>query len=176
MAMAVAVTGARADDLRAVTGAAKPVTISRGRIADFRKSLRGQVLLAGDAGYDEVRRVWNASIDRRPALIARCKDAGDVQKSVQLAREYGLLVAVRCGGHSSAGRGVCDDGLIIDLSTMRNVRVDANRKTARVEGGALLGDLDTASQVHGLATTTGTVSHTGVGGLTLGGGMGHLGR
>jgi FAD/FMN-containing dehydrogenase len=176
MAIAVAATGVRADGLRAVTGAGKPVMIPQARIADFRKSLRGQVLLAGDAGYDEVRRVWNASIDRRPAVIARCQGAGDVQKSVQFAREENLLVAVRCGGHSSAGRGVCDDGLMIDLSTMRDVRVDAGRKTARVEGGALLGDLDAASQVHGLATTTGTVSHTGVGGLTLGGGMGHLGR
>lgn len=145
-------------------------------IAPLRKSFRGPLLTPGDEGYDQARQVWNASIDRKPALIARCLDAEDVRAAVNFGRDQGLLIAVRCGGHSSAGNSVCDDGLMIDLSLMRAVRVEPARNAATVEGGALLGDFDRAAQVHGLATTTGTVSHTGVGGLTLGGGMGHLGR
>jgi len=175
-ALAAAATRGYASGLNAVGSAGQPLTLSDSAVAAFRKSLRGPVLLHGDAGYDDARRVWNVGIDRKPALIVRCKVADDVVKSVRFAREHELLVAVRCGGHSSSGKSVCDDGLMIDLSLMRGVSVDAKALTATVEGGALLGDLDTASQAHGLATTTGTVSHTGVGGLTLGGGMGHLGR
>jgi len=167
---------ARADDIPAISGSGRAVTLSRSQVEGLRRSLKGVLLLRGDAGYDETRRVWNAGVDRKPALIVRCKDAGDVVQAVKFARTHDLLLAVRCGGHSSAGRGVCDDGLMVDLSPMRGVSVDREKLTARVEGGALLGDLDSASQAFGLATTTGTVSHTGVGGLTLGGGMGHLGR
>lgn len=163
-------------DVSAVTGAGKPIVLSRADVEQLRRALTGPLLLRGDDGYDSARRVWNSGIDRRPALIARCKNARDVVQVVRFAKAHALLTAVRCGGHSSAGKSVCDDGIMLDLSLMRSVTIDAAARTAKVEGGALLGDLDRASQAHGLATTTGTVSHTGVGGLTLGGGMGHLGR
>ncbi|MDQ1624833.1 MAG: hypothetical protein QOJ49_331 [Actinomycetota bacterium] len=144
--------------------------------AQLRESLTGDVVLPGDPAYDSTRQVWNAAVDRHPQVIVRCAGVGDVAVAVRLAREEGLEIGVRCGGHSVAGHAVPDGGLMVDLTTMGRVRVDAGRKRAFVQGGALLGALDVASQQHGLATTAGNVSHTGVGGLTLGGGMGWLAR
>ncbi|HSR41248.1 MAG TPA: FAD-dependent oxidoreductase, partial [Longimicrobiales bacterium] len=136
----------------------------------------GALLRPGDDGYEEARTVWNGMIDRRPALIARCRGADDVVAAVDFARETGAPLSVRGGGHSVAGRGVCDDGVMIDLSPMNGVRVDPETRTARVGGGATWGDFDGAAQEHGLATTGGLVSSTGVAGLTLGGGIGYLAR
>ena len=140
------------------------------------KTFDGDVLEPGDTGYDAARAVWNAMVDRRPRLIARCRSVADVRAAVLAARDLDLEIGVRCGGHSVVGLAVPDDGLMIDLTPMGAVRVDPLRKRAWVEGGALLGALDRATQSHGLATTAGNVSHTGVGGLTLGGGMGWLAR
>jgi FAD/FMN-containing dehydrogenase len=139
-------------------------------------SLRGEVLVPGSPGYDAARRVWNGAIDRRPACIARCAGVADVVAAVRFARDPDLEVAVRGGGHNVAGTAVCGGGLVIDLSAMRAVWVDPVGRTARVQGGALWGDVDRETQAHGLATTGGIVSHTGVGGLTLGGGIGFLMR
>src|SRR5260370_26575782 len=149
----------------------------RGMIEEhLAKTLEGDVLVPGDSGYDATRAVWNAMVDRRPRLIARCRKVVDVQAAVRAARDGSLEIGVRCGGHSVLGLGGPDDGLMIDLTPMGAVRVDPGQKRAWVEGGALLGALDCATQPHGLATTAGNVSHTGVGGLTLGGGMGWLAR
>ena len=145
-------------------------------IAGLRRGFTGQILLPDEDGYDRARRVWNAMVDRRPAVIARCAGTSDVAAAVRFGRSGGLEIGVRGGGHNIAGLAVPEGGLMIDLSLMDAVRVDPGRRRARVQGGALLGALDRAAQSSGLATTAGNVSHTGVGGLTLGGGMGWLAR
>jgi FAD/FMN-containing dehydrogenase len=142
----------------------------------LRAGMRGALIEPGDPTYDEARTVYNAMIDRRPALIARCADVADVIQAVNFARDHGLLVAIRGGGHNGPGLGVCDDGLVIDLSPMRGVRVDPQARTVRVAGGATWGDVDHATHAFGMATPSGVISTTGVGGLTLGGGIGHLTR
>ena len=145
-------------------------------IATFRASLRGELIEPGDAGYDAARKVYNAMIERRPRLIARCVDVADVMAAVKFGREQKLLVAIRGGGHNAGGLGVCDDGLVIDLSRMNYVRVDPKKKTVQVGGGALWRDVDHATHAFGLAVPSGIISTTGVAGLTLGGGMGYLTR
>ena len=137
---------------------------------------RGELITSDHADYDTARAVWNGAIDRRPRLIARCSGSADVAAAVRFARDHDLEIAVRGGGHNVAGTAVCDDGIVIDLSAMRAVSVDPAGRTARVQGGALWGDVDHETQAHGLATTGGIVSHTGVAGLTLGGGLGWLMR
>ena len=144
--------------------------------AHLREQLGDRLVLPGDQHYDHHRSVWNAMVDRRPRLIVRCESPDDVVAAVRLARDLGLEIGVRCGGHSVLGMSVPEDGLMIDLTPMAAVSVDPATRRARVQGGALLGALDVAAQAHGLATTAGNVSHTGVGGLTLGGGMGWLAR
>lgn len=145
-------------------------------IDEFKAHFRGEVLLAADADYDEVRQIWNAMIDRKPALIARCTSPEDVMQAVEFARKHDLLVSIRGGGHNIAGNAVCDGGLMIDLSLMKSVQVDPATRRASVEPGCTLADVDAAVQAHGLATPLGINSTTGVAGLTLGGGFGWLSR
>jgi FAD/FMN-containing dehydrogenase len=138
----------------------------------FGSTLRGELVRPSDESYDERRRVWNASIDRYPALIARCAGVADVIEAVRFARTHQLLVAVRGGGHSYPGYGVCDGGIVIDLSLMKGIRVDPEARTVRAQAGVLLGELDRETQAFGLAVPSGFISHTGMAGLTLGGGIG----
>ncbi len=147
-----------------------------GAVDEFAQSVRGGVTGPSDAAYDEARKVYNAMIDKRPGLIAHCFDVADVITAVNFGREQGLDIAIRGGGHNGGGLGTCDDGLVIDLSPMRGVRVDPESSTAVVSGGCQLGDLDHAAHAFGLATPAGIISTTGAGGLTLGGGLGHLTR
>ena len=146
------------------------------RIEEFKAQFRGEVVLPWDASYDKVREIWNAMIDRKPAMIARCASADDVVQAVKFARENDLLVSIRGGGHNIAGNAVCDDGLMIDLSPMKGVQVDPKARRAMVEPGCTLADFDAVAQEHGLATPLGINSTTGVAGLTLGGGFGWLSR
>ena len=145
-------------------------------LEELRSGLHGSLLTPSSDGYDQARTIWNAMIDRRPAVIARCADAGDAAKAVRFAQAHDLVVAVRGGGHNIAGNAVCDGGIVIDLSPMTSVRVDPAARTARVGGGATLADFDREAQAHGLATPLGINSTTGVAGLTLGGGFGWLSR
>src|SRR5215210_2202008 len=152
------------------------LTLDDATVDEFAARLRGDVLRPTDEGYDAARTIHNGMIDRRPILIARCAGVADVIASVQFARDQQLLVSVRSGGHSLPGFSVCDGGLMIDLSRMRGVRVDPRRQTARAEAGATWGDFDHETQAFGLATTGGVARPTGIAGLTLGGGHGHLMR
>ena len=150
--------------------------ISPSAIEELRASLRGPLLCPGHADYEEARKVWNASIDRHPAAIARCAGVGDVIHCVNFAHTNDVLAAVRGGGHNIAGNAICDDGLMIDLSRMKGLRVDPAQRTARAEPGLTWGEFDRETQAFGLATTGGQISTTGIAGLTLGGGWGHLAR
>jgi FAD/FMN-containing dehydrogenase len=163
-------------NLRVITLTGADAALGEAAVERFGNGLRGELLRPGDSAYEGTRRIWNGMIDKRPALIARCAGVGDVMDSVNFARENDLLLAVRGGGHNVAGNAVCEGGLVIDLSQMKGVRVDPQRRTARAEGGATLGDLDHETQVFGLATPLGAVSKTGIAGLTLGGGLGWLRR
>ena len=163
-------------NVNAVTGDRAAIEIEQAVVKELADSLRGNVLLPGNAGYDAARRVLNSGIDRHPAFVVQPMGATDIRKAVTFARERDLLLAVKCGGHSYAGKSTCDGGMQIDLSTLRHARVDATRRVAHVAGGSLLGELDRESMAVGLVTTAGTVSHTGIGGLTTAGGFGRVGR
>ena len=151
-------------------------TLAETAVKELRGAMRGEVLIPGEEGYDQARRVWNGMIDRHPLIIVRCLGASDVIKGVRFARQHGLTVSAKGGGHNVAGNAVCDDGMMIDLSKMRSVRVDPTRRVARVEPGATWRQFDLEAQTFGLATTGGLVSSTGVAGFTLGGGIGWLVR
>ena len=161
-------------DLKIATLSGDYAVISEATVEDFRGSLHGESLLPDDAGYDSARRIWNAMIDKRPAIIARCSGAADVINAVNFARENGLLISVRGGGHNFPGNSVCNDGLMIDLSQMTGVRVDPAAKTVRAQGGTKWGAFDHETQAFGLAAPGGTDLDTGIAGLTLGGGIGWL--
>ena len=150
--------------------------LSEDSLKEFKSNLRGSVIEPGDKDYDEARKVYNGMIHKRPGLIARCVDVADVIQSVNFARDQDLLLAIRSGGHNAGGLGICDDGLVIDLAPMKYTRVDPTARTVTVGGGCTWGDVDHATHVFGLATPSGIISTTGVGGLTLGGGIGHLTR
>src|SRR5437667_7770717 len=145
-------------------------------IAELKANLRGPVIEPHDAGYDDARKVYNAMIDKKPRLIARCADVADVIHSVNFARNHELLLAVRSGGHNGGGLGICDDGLVIDLGLIKYTRVDPAARTVIVGGGCIWGDVDHATHAFGLATPSGMISTTGVGGFTLGGGSGSMTR
>ncbi len=162
--------------IKAVSLDGAEIELEKAAIKELGDAMTGPVILAGHPDYDGARSIWNGMHDKRPALIARCLSSEDVANAVTFARERDLLTAVRGGGHSWPGKSVCDDGLMIDLSQMHNVGIDTDNKRAMTGGGALLGHLDDASLPHGLVTTAGVVSHTGVGGYTTGGGFGRLNR
>lgn len=163
-------------DTLAVSGSGAEVTLEQAAVKELSDSLRGRLLLPGQEGYDLARRVLNPTIDKHPALIVQPSGASDIMNAVSFARERELLLAVKCGGHSFSGKSTCEGGMQIDLSTMRSARIDRGSLKAYISGGSLLGELDHESMAQGLVTTAGTVSHTGVGGLTLGGGFGRLAR
>jgi FAD binding domain/Berberine and berberine like len=150
--------------------------MNSGTIAKLQEGLRGEVIQPADSGYDTARKVYNGMIDKRPAVIARCADVADIMTAVKFGRENNLLTSIRGGGHNAGGLGICDDGLVIDLSRMKNVHVDLKAKTARVAPGCVWGDVDHAAHAFGMAVPSGIISTTGVAGLTLGGGVGHLSR
>src|SRR6266704_2614053 len=150
--------------------------LNENAIADFKANLRGRLIEPGDKDYDEARKVYNGMIHKKPRLIARCVDVADVIRSVNFARENDVLLAIRGGGHNAGGLGICDDGLVVDLSPIKYTRVDPTARTVTVGGGCTWGDVDHATHVFGMATPSGIISTTGVGGLTLGGGIGHLTR
>ena len=152
------------------------VSVPPDALQAFRAAFKGAVLTPEDAGYDETRAIWNAMIDRRPGLIARCTGTADVVQAVRFARQHKVLLSVRGGGHNIAGLAVCEGGLMIDLSLLRGVWVDPVARTARAQAGCTLGDVDRETQLHGLAAVLGFVSATGIAGLTVGGGFGYLTR
>jgi FAD/FMN-containing dehydrogenase len=167
----------RRREVDAVTGDGRSVTLSDAALADLRARLRGRLLLANDEGYEDARLILNPSFDRRPALIVQPTGVADIRTAVNFAQESGgLLLAVKCGGHSFSGQSTCDRGMMIDLSLFRDVRVDPIARTAWVTGGSLLGQVDHETMAYDLVTPLGTVSHTGVGGLVTGGGFGRLAR
>jgi hypothetical protein len=176
LAAAMAAMSEVTADVNAVTGSGAQVTLEMAAVKELGDSLRGRLLLPGAEGYDTARRVLNPVIDKHPALIVQPSGAADIMNAVTFARERDLLVAVKCGGHSFSGKSTCEGGLQIDLSSFRSARVDPETRTAYIAGGSLLGELDHEAMAQGLVTTAGTVSHTGVGGLTLGGGFGRLAR
>jgi hypothetical protein len=157
-------------------GGPPPGVLDDKAVDKLRRRFRGALLRPADEGYEQARRIWNGAIDRRPALIARCTGVGDVVEALRLARERELIVSVRGGGHAVAGHAVCDGGVMIDLSLMKAISVDPAARTARAAGGVLWSELNRATQSFGQATTGGVISHTGIAGLTLGGGLGHLMR
>src|SRR2546425_621985 len=159
-----------------MSSTAERMMLEPSAVEELQASFRGEVIRPHDDGYDEHRKVWNGSIDRRPGLIARCAGVSDVRHAVRFAREHGLLVAVRGGGHSFPGLSVCDDGMLIDLGPMKGIRVDPEERTVRAQAGVLLGELDRETQAFGLAVPAGIVTTTGLTGLTLGGGIGRLMR
>lgn len=163
-------------DVAAVTGDGREITLRGKDLQDLAAKLHGQLLLAGDTGYDDARRILNPSFDKHPALIVQPVDVADVQAAVNFARANSLLVAVKCGGHSQSGQSTCDKGMQLDLSTFRSVKVDEKAQRVWATGGSLLGAIDKATAPYELVTPLGTVSHTGVGGLTLGGGFGRVAR
>jgi len=175
-AYAVVATDKTIADIAAISGDGNPITLRGAEIRELAKQMQGPLLIAGDEGYDVARLVKNPSFDRKPALIAQPKNVADVQAAVKFARAHGVLLAVKCGGHSASGQSTCDRGMQIDLHNLRGVRVDPQKRRAWVQGGTLLGQVDGECLPHGLVTPLGTVSHTGVGGLTLGGGFGRLAR
>jgi FAD/FMN-containing dehydrogenase len=160
--------------VRLAEGATK--TLDAMELENLKAGLRGALLMPGDDGYDQARTVWNAMIDRHPALVVRCAGVNDIRQAVNFARTHGLLLAVKGGGHNIAGNAVCDGGMLIDLSRMRSVQIDPAQRVAHVEPGATLGDFDTEAQAFGLATPVGVNSTTGIAGLTLGGGFGWFSR
>ena len=150
--------------------------LNENSIADFKRNLRGRLIEPSDTDYDEVCKVYNGMIHKKPRLITRCADVADVIRSINFGRDNDLLVAIRCGGHNAGGLGICDDGLVIDLAPIKYTRIDPAARTVTVGGGCVWGDVDHATHVFGLATPSGIISTTGVGGLTLGGGVGYLTR
>jgi FAD/FMN-containing dehydrogenase len=167
---------AASDELPILSRTGTQLLLKRAEVDELKASLRGPLLLRGHDGYEHARHIWNGAFDRRPAAIVRCANEADVRHAVQFASSHDLLVAVRGGGHSLPGHSVCEGGLMIDLAPMQEVGIDAKARTARIEPGVLLGTMDRAAQQHGLIVPAGTVSHTGVAGLTLGGGTGRLAR
>ncbi|MDH3751054.1 MAG: FAD-binding oxidoreductase, partial [Gammaproteobacteria bacterium] len=167
----------RADtSIRGISLDGAEIELEKAAIKELGESMTGPVLLSNHPEYDSARKIWNGMHDRRPALIARCMNSEDVSNAITFAREREMLTAVRGGGHSWPGKSVADDGIMIDLSLMNTVAADPETSRAHARGGALLNALDAAALEHGLVTTAGVVSHTGVGGFTLGGGMGRLNR
>src|SRR6266481_2683041 len=150
--------------------------LNENSVKEFKSSLRGGLIEPRDKGYDDARKVYNGMIHKKPRLIARCVDVADVIRSVDFARENDLLLAIRGGGHNAGGLGICDDGLVIDLGLIKYARVDPTARTVTVGGGCTWGDVDHATHAFGLATPSGILSTTGVGGLTLGGGIGMFTR